>query len=73
MKKQYNLYSPQPLLASRGRLHDTCGVHNLHGMPAIIAAIVGAVYCAVATEEVYGPRSRRQKCRVTFRICAYAL
>ena len=38
------------------RIHDTCGVHNLHGMPAVIAAVVGAIYCALATEDIYGMR-----------------
>jgi len=42
-----------PLMASRLKIHDTCGVHNLHGMPAIIAAIGSAVASAVATQGVY--------------------
>jgi len=37
-------------------IHDTCGVHNLHGMPGIIAAIVGAVVASAATEDEYGYR-----------------
>ncbi|XP_047487124.1 ammonium transporter Rh type B-like [Penaeus chinensis] len=44
-----------PFLASRLRIHDTCGVHNLHGMPAILAAIVGCIAAALASEETYGP------------------
>ncbi|XP_030045553.1 ammonium transporter Rh type C [Microcaecilia unicolor] len=42
-----------PLLA-KIRLHDTCGIHNLHGMPGIVGGIVGAVTAACATEGVYG-------------------
>jgi len=42
-----------PLMASRLKIHDTCGVHNLHGMPAIIAAIGSAVASAVANQGVY--------------------
>merc|ERR1739838_15851 len=42
-----------PMMASRLRIHDTCGVHNLHGMPAIIAALGSAVASAVAKPEVY--------------------
>ncbi len=35
------------------KVHDTCGVHNLHGMPAVIGAIVAVVASACATTE-YG-------------------
>lgn len=41
-------------------IHDTCGVHNLHGMPGVIAAIVGAVTAACATEQEYGHSLYRQ-------------
>lgn len=37
-------------------IHDTCGVHNLHGMPGVLAAIVGSVTAAFATFELYGYR-----------------
>uniref|UniRef100_A0A1A9ZUE5 Ammonium transporter AmtB-like domain-containing protein n=1 Tax=Glossina pallidipes TaxID=7398 RepID=A0A1A9ZUE5_GLOPL len=35
------------------RLHDTCGVHNLHGMPGIIAGLGSIVYAYLATKEDY--------------------
>lgn len=34
-------------------LHDTCGVNNLHGMPAILSGIFSAVYASLATKELY--------------------
>lgn len=42
-----------PLMDRVCRLHDTCGVHNLHGLPAILAAIVAAIMAAASSEEVY--------------------
>lgn len=38
-------------------VHDTCGVHNLHGMPGVFAGIVGAIASAFASTEFYGSRS----------------
>lgn len=42
-----------PLLARRLRIHDTCGVHNLHGMPGVLAGISSIIVAAKATEEDY--------------------
>lgn len=43
-----------PILESRFKLQDTCGVHNLHGMPGVLGAILGVVVAALATHEAYG-------------------
>ena len=40
-----------PLLKKRLRLHDTCGVNNLHGIPGLISGICGIIVAAVATRE----------------------
>uniref|UniRef100_A0A8C4N8L9 Rh associated glycoprotein n=1 Tax=Eptatretus burgeri TaxID=7764 RepID=A0A8C4N8L9_EPTBU len=43
-----------PVLASKLNVQDTCGVHNLHGIPGLIAAVAGALVAAMASEETYG-------------------
>ncbi|KAL1774181.1 ammonium transporter Rh type C [Sigmodon hispidus] len=42
-----------PFLESHLRIQDTCGIHNLHGIPGIIGGIVGAVTAAFSS-DVYG-------------------
>ena len=37
-------------------LHDSCGVHNLHGMPGILSSILSAVFAGLASEDIYGPK-----------------
>ena len=43
-----------PWLEDRFRIHDTCGVHNLHGMPGLMGATAGAISAAIAGESAYG-------------------
>ena len=39
----------QPYLAEKWNLHDTCGIHNLHGMPSVWGAFCSVVVTAVRT------------------------
>lgn len=43
-----------PLLMSFTKIHDTCGVNNLHGMPGIFGGIAGAIVAAGADAQTYG-------------------
>ncbi|CAM9811416.1 unnamed protein product [Lampetra fluviatilis] len=44
-----------PLLDSKLKIQDTCGIHNLHAMPGFIGGIVGAVTAATAANSgTYG-------------------
>lgn len=43
-----------PVLESKLKIQDTCGVHNLHGMPGVLGAIVGIITAVVASTDVYG-------------------
>lgn len=43
-----------PALEHKLKIHDTCGVHNLHGLPGVIAAIASIIMAALATQDMYG-------------------
>mmetsp|Transcript_6390 Transcript_6390/g.9305 ORF Transcript_6390/g.9305 Transcript_6390/m.9305 type:complete len:455 (-) Transcript_6390:64-1428(-) len=43
----------QPFLERTFGIYDTCGVHNLHGMPGVLAGIFGIIFTAVATPSDY--------------------
>ncbi|NXR88757.1 RHAG protein, partial [Hypocryptadius cinnamomeus] len=43
-----------PVMASKLKIQDTCGVHNLHGLPGILGGIAGIVVTAIKTETRSG-------------------
>ena len=43
----------QPFLVKRLKITDTCGVHNLHGMPAVLGGILSILLAGIAMPEEY--------------------
>jgi len=50
----YGYVKIQPALKEKFGLDDTCGVHNLHGIPGIIGALGGVISAANAGTDEYG-------------------
>lgn len=44
----------QPFLADHVRLNDTCGIHNLHGVPGVIGGVASAIFAGLAGPAQYG-------------------
>ena len=42
-----------PFLNNTFKIHDTCGVNNLHGMPALIAGVAGIICARLASKDTY--------------------
>uniref|UniRef100_A0A8D0GGX6 Rh family B glycoprotein n=1 Tax=Sphenodon punctatus TaxID=8508 RepID=A0A8D0GGX6_SPHPU len=40
-----------PILDSKLKIQDTCGVHNLHGLPGVLGALLGALVAGLATQD----------------------
>lgn len=40
-------------MSKYAKIHDTCGVHNLHGMPGVFAGIVAALVAYTVTDNTY--------------------
>ncbi|XP_049525402.1 ammonium transporter Rh type A isoform X2 [Dermacentor silvarum] len=45
-----------PFLSRRWSVHDTCGVHNLHGMPGLLAGVSSIILAATTSQESHGDR-----------------
>ncbi|KAJ7425214.1 hypothetical protein BTVI_03769 [Pitangus sulphuratus] len=45
-----------PVLHSRLKIQDTCGVHNVHGLPGILGALLGVLLTLLATADTFGDR-----------------
>ncbi|XP_075454695.1 ammonium transporter Rh type A [Ascaphus truei] len=44
-----------PLVASKLKIQDTCGVHNLHGLPGILGGIAGIVAASMGAKANCSP------------------
>ncbi|CAF0881801.1 unnamed protein product [Adineta steineri] len=40
-------------LLKRINIHDTCGVHNLHGMPGVLSAIASIILTSIPSRSLY--------------------
>jgi len=43
----------QPALLARLRIHDSCGVNNLHGMPGLLGGLLSVLLAGIASEASY--------------------
>jgi len=43
----------QPALLDKLRLHDSCGVNNLHGMPGLLGGLLSVLLAGIAYPETY--------------------
>ena len=50
----YGYVVVQPWLEDKVGLFDTCGVHNLHGMPGVLGGLAAVVSAACAGKSLYG-------------------
>uniref|UniRef100_A0A1I8IC95 Ammonium_transp domain-containing protein n=1 Tax=Macrostomum lignano TaxID=282301 RepID=A0A1I8IC95_9PLAT len=47
----YKFFTPK---MNAAKIHDTCGVNNLHGMPGLMAGLFGVLFTGLANVENYG-------------------
>ncbi|XP_005862385.1 PREDICTED: ammonium transporter Rh type A [Myotis brandtii] len=44
-----------PVFATKLRIHDTCGVHNLHGLPGVVGGLAGIVAVVLGASDTSTP------------------
>lgn len=49
----YGYHRITPMLETRLGLFDTCGVHNLHGIPAIIGGFASAIFVTIDSQATF--------------------
>jgi len=47
----------QPFLLNKMKVHDSCGVNNLHGMPGILGGLLSILMAGIASDAAYGENS----------------
>ncbi|XP_069584444.1 ammonium transporter Rh type A [Ranitomeya imitator] len=57
-----------PIFASKLRVQDTCGVHNLHGLPGVMGGIAGVVATALGAKPNFSPVTQGAALAATFAI-----
>lgn len=65
------LHFLQPLMEKRFRLQDTCGVHNLHGLPGVFSGVASAIAAGVAEmmSDSSGKVEYGSRCETTCAVC----
>ena len=43
----------QPALQEKLKVHDSCGVNNLHGMPGLLGAVISVILAGIASPAAY--------------------
>jgi len=51
----------QPVLLEKLKIHDSCGVNNLHGMPGLFGGLLSVLMAGIASSDVYDKFSENQK------------
>ncbi|EDO37911.1 predicted protein [Nematostella vectensis] len=50
-----------PFLQKHCKMHDVCGVHNLHALPAFLSGIASAIASSLAAADEYGDATPSQQ------------